>query len=338
MGSLIGVIVPVYNVKPFLRECLDSIVLQEYRNLEIILVDDGSTDGCGSICDAYSETDSRVTVYHTPNRGLSAARNYGLDHLSADVNYVFFADGDDWIEKDAIQKLYAAVKQNNADVGACRYYVERLNGRDKVSSLGHAVVLDGNQILKHFITTGNIDNVAWNKLYRRDLFDSVRYPVGAAFEDVATTYKLLAKAKRVVVIPDLLMHYRTRQNSLSRNYSMKVQIDFWKAHFERLLALSEMFPDPEYLQPLIRDCLSVVNRMWRCYGGFSKEEQRIADPTLEEMQAFVAEHRSNILRERFYSMNHKLTSICAMCRNPLYMRALNRMYRGYLYFERKKWF
>ena len=332
----ISVIVPVYNVKPYLRQCLDSIIGQTYRNLEIIIVDDGSTDGCGAICDEYAARDRRVTVFHTINGGLSAARNHGLEHISENSEFVLFVDSDDWIEKDAVQKLFSAINRYRADIAICRFWVERRGGRGVSSSLDRTVILEKEQILKYFATTPHISNVAWNKLYRRGVFSSIRYPVGRAFEDVATTYKLLAAAGRVVVIPEILFHYRCRHNSISRTYSMNNLLDGWRSGQEKYAALTERVSDPESMQQLIRENLMSVSRMWRCYGGFTETEKKLAASTVEEMRAFVAEHRSEVLKGKSYSMLHKLSCLLVMSKNPVYLWGMNRLYRVYLLVEKRR--
>lgn len=116
---LICLIIPVYNVRPYIKKCLDSVVNQTYKNLNIMIIDDGSTDGSGKICDTFADKYSNITVFHTVNRGLSAARNYGLDHINPETEYIAFIDSDDWMEKDAIQKLYNAASKHNADMVAC---------------------------------------------------------------------------------------------------------------------------------------------------------------------------------------------------------------------------
>ncbi|MDO5139834.1 MAG: glycosyltransferase family 2 protein, partial [Oscillospiraceae bacterium] len=116
---LLSLIIPVYNVRPYLAECLDSAVSQTLKDMEIVIVDDGSTDGCGQICDSYAACDERVTVCHTENKGLAAARNYGLDRICG--KYVAFLDSDDWLEDDALQKLLEAIERHGADIAVCSF-------------------------------------------------------------------------------------------------------------------------------------------------------------------------------------------------------------------------
>lgn len=130
--SLVSLIIPVYNVRLYLKKCLISVVDQTYKNLNVIIIDDGSTDGSGKICDAYADKYSNVTVFHTENKGLSAARNYGLDHINPETEYIAFLDSDDWMEKDAIQKLYDAASKHNhvtyENIMAIRNYVAHESG------------------------------------------------------------------------------------------------------------------------------------------------------------------------------------------------------------------
>lgn len=170
--ALISVIVPIYNVEKWLRDCVKSILNQTYKNLEIILIDDGSTDRCGQICDQFLEKDSRIKVFHKANGGLSDARNYGLSQASG--KYICFVDSDDYIEENMIEKLYLAIRKSDAEVAVCNFlYQYEVLGKtpDPYSyQIEKEKVLTG----KEFILLKNqkcvFCVVAWNKLYRRDVF------------------------------------------------------------------------------------------------------------------------------------------------------------------------
>jgi len=250
---LISVIIPVYNVEPYLRQCLDSVVSQTYDNLSIILVDDGSTDGSGRICDEYALNDPRITVFHTENRGLSAARNKGLDNINCESAYVSFIDSDDWVEIDFIQKMYETAEQHNADIVSCCYMYEpekRLSAK-----VDHEIVLENDEIIAAFIKEKYMGNVVWNKLYKPSHFSYIRYPEGMVYEDIASTYKILGSSKKLVMIPDALIHYRVRHDSISKDYSINNLIDNWKANYEKFIALSAVKSDPECHGYLIRGCI-----------------------------------------------------------------------------------
>lgn len=212
----ISVIIPVYNVFPYIERCLNSVVEQTYSNLEIILINDGSTDGSGEICDKYAGTDKRIHVIHQDNQGLSAARNAGIDNATGD--YIFFCDSDDYLAKDALEKLIKKLKTDNDDITACGIMSICDKGG---TSFVEEVLTDltpgrwsGTQSVIQMMRSNNIYTVAWNKLYKRELFKDIRFPIGVKNEDEATTYKLLYKAKIVSYIPDALYKYFQREASI----------------------------------------------------------------------------------------------------------------------------
>lgn len=174
----ISVIVAVYNIEAYLEKCVRSLRNQTYRNLQIILVDDGATDGCPAICDRLAEEDGRIQVIHKKNGGLSDARNAGI--AAADGEYIAFVDGDDWIETDMYEKLLSAARQFDAPLVVCRYRKIYRN-REVDASTGAAVVFDGQEALESFLMEEDdicIQNAAWNKLYRRELMGGAAFPHG----------------------------------------------------------------------------------------------------------------------------------------------------------------
>lgn len=210
--DMISVIVPVYNVKEYVEKCITSILSQTYSNMEIIIVDDGSTDGSGKICDRLSELDCRIKVIHQENQGLSAARNAGLDMASG--QYIFFCDSDDYIVSDALSKMLLRLKRDHADIVACGI-IKAGKDQDLVSVTDDKPGRwNGYESVIMMMRSNNVCTVAWNKLYRRTLFEGIRYPVGIKNEDESTTYKLLYKANVVSYMPDQLYIYCSRENSI----------------------------------------------------------------------------------------------------------------------------
>lgn len=231
MNNKISVIVPVYNVEPYLRKCVDSILAQTYRNLEVILVDDGSPDGCGAICDKYAKLDSRVRVIHKPNGGLSDARNAGLDICTG--RYVGFVDSDDWIEPDMYETLLALLCQFDADMafGGVADDLERDGTTQtvKVSDYGHTPFAESNvdAMRRYFLGSW----AAWDKLYKTELFDGIRYPVGEINEDEAIVLHLLDRCRRVCYTNQIFYHYMRREggNTITTS-SFSVRKLAWKEH------------------------------------------------------------------------------------------------------------
>ena len=168
---MISVIVPVYNVEPYLRKCLDSIVNQTYRDLEILVIDDGSTDWCGKICDEYAGKDGRIRVFHTENRGLSCARNLGLDNARGE--WIGFVDSDDWIETDMYEVLLKRAEETEADIVECGVLEEHPNRTGKRQEY----LVTGTEAVIMLIHR-ELSNAVWNKLWKKSCFDKIRFPEG----------------------------------------------------------------------------------------------------------------------------------------------------------------
>lgn len=218
--ALISIIIPVYNVEPYLCQCLDSVIGQTYKNLEILIIDDGSTDGSGKICDEYAERDERIKVFHTENRGLSAARNVGLD--KANGKYIVFIDSDDWFELVAIERSVEAASISKVDI-VCFLPIREYKNSSKADIIDprKPIVFSDKEIIKEYCTNSGLGVACWNKLYDTDLLQYVRYPEGRYYEDRATTYQLLLLADRVECIPYVLIQYRARKDNITSHHDYK---------------------------------------------------------------------------------------------------------------------
>lgn len=208
----ISVIIPVYNVEKFLRECLDSVINQSYKDLEIILIDDGSQDKSGAICDEYALKDQRIKVFHKENGGLSSARNYGLDNMSGD--FFTFVDSDDVISNCFIQTLYANLISSGASVSVCAYKTFSDNLKESDAILDKKVeILSGSEALFK-ILSGSINfTVAWGKLYKTENFGALRFPVGKNNEDEFYVNEICL-AEKWVFTSEELYYYRFNQNGI----------------------------------------------------------------------------------------------------------------------------
>lgn len=236
MEPLISVIVPVYRVERYLKRCVDSILAQTYPNMEVLLVDDGSPDRCPEICEEYARRFSNIRVIHQQNKGLSGARNTGIDQAKGE--YLAFVDSDDVISPYFLEKLYQALKENDADLSQCRW--EYMHGdvlKEAYRPDASTEVFSGRRMLANlYIQTGAYYVVAWNKLYKRQLFETIRYPQGQIHEDEATTYRVFDLCKKAVVVDNALYGYYVGGGgtSITRNgFSMK-KLDWCKANEERV--------------------------------------------------------------------------------------------------------
>lgn len=244
----ISVIVPVYNVEPYLSRCIDSVLNQTYRNFELILVDDGSPDNCGKICDEYAEKFSNIVVIHKENGGLSDARNKGIDWAikKSDSEFITFIDSDDWVHPDYLKFLYEGIETSNCNISICKYAVaDNYNGR-------FCELLYKQKVLtpEEFWVFDQVNaTVAWGKLYKKSLFSDIKFPFGKLHEDEFTTYRLLFKCEKIVMLVNELYFYYQNQNGIMKSswspkhidkiYAFQNQVHFFKNNsFEKAYIFS----------------------------------------------------------------------------------------------------
>ena len=239
---LISVIVPVYKVEPYLDKCISSIVNQTYRNLEIILVDDGSPDNCPAMCDKWAEKDSRIRVIHKTNGGLSDARNAGMAIATGEL--MTFVDSDDWIAPDMYEHLYQRLAEDNSDIAACGV---QMVWEDKTPS--RMLMRDGNCILNQeeamqaIIEESWLKQPVWYKLYKTELVRDILFPVGKYHEDVFWSYQAVGRAQRVSVSDHIGYYYLQRGGSImGAGYSLK-RLDAVEAKVQRCAYIQEQFPE-----------------------------------------------------------------------------------------------
>lgn len=226
---------------PYLKPCVNSILNQKYRNLEIILIDDGSTDGSGNVCDEYERNDSRITVIHKRNGGLSDARNAGLDLACGE--YISFIDSDDWLSLDAYEVLYKRIKRYHADI-ICFGMIELYEKSEKALYLPRVSgYMDTQEALKKLMTGNECGPSVCNKIFKRSVFEKIRFPKGKISEDIAVTYRLFDHAGRIDFAAECFYYYRHRKNSITTAaYSMEhlVIADYAK---EMIQYMKHVHPD-----------------------------------------------------------------------------------------------
>lgn len=236
---MISVIVPIYNVENYLEDCINSILNQSYKELEIILVDDGSPDSCGKICDKYSKKDSRITVIHKENGGLSDARNTGID--AANGEYLSFVDSDDLLHKDFYLTLFNILIDNNSDISMCNFLKftnEKVN--DKFIKNPTIKTISNIDALNDLYTNKYVNYiVACNKLYKATLFKNLKFPLGKIHEDEFTIPKILFKANKISIIEEELYYYRQTPNSIMNSQFNISNLDFLEAIDDRLSFITE---------------------------------------------------------------------------------------------------
>lgn len=238
----ISVIVPVYNVEKYLERCLNSIVNQSYKNLEILLIDDGSKDLSSEICDEFSKSDNRIKVIHKENEGVAKARNVGLDMATGE--YIAFVDSDDYIDLNMFEILMNNMKNTNADISMCDFISTGSSNEKSVIS-SNVCELSSFEALAHLYVDKDISFVSlWGKIFKKEIFNGVRLPLLTCGEDNAVLYKILYKSNKVVYSPSQLYKYYQRENSAVHTFDessandfdlFNVQMKYWKDKNEPVL-------------------------------------------------------------------------------------------------------
>ncbi|KNY26828.1 glycosyltransferase family 2 protein [Pseudobacteroides cellulosolvens] len=240
MNNLVSVIIPVYKVEEYLNRCVKSVLAQTYRNLEVILVNDGSPDCCGEMCDGFAKIDRRVRVIHKKNGGLSDARNAGVEIASGE--YLTFLDSDDWVHEEYIEKLYNLLISTESDIAACNFI--RTSREDISLNTSNIEIHEFSNIEALEQLTGKFYVplvVAWGKIYHKDLFRTIRYPVGKVHEDEYIAHHLLFKAKKVVFTTEQMLYYWQRKDSITGvGFNVSNRIYATHAIIERAAFLNEV--------------------------------------------------------------------------------------------------
>lgn len=240
MSYIVSVIIPVYNVKEYLRRCVNSVLNQSYKKLQIIMIDDGSTDGSEIICDEFKTQDSRVEVVHKTNGGLSDARNVGTAFANGD--FVFYLDSDDYLENNAIESLVNIQEKYNCDIVLSNYYYTYEDHEDVAEcEFDEITVLESKDAMEALVT-GKIQNFAWGKLINRKIALRCIFPYGKLFEDVFWFHNVLNECSSVAILNWPIVHYRQRSNSISFNFNIS-NLDILEGFKGRKNFLDTNYPD-----------------------------------------------------------------------------------------------
>ena len=230
-APLISVIIPVYKTEKYLEDCIRSVTEQTYRNLEIILIDDGSPDRCGQMCDDAAQRDSRIVVIHKENGGLSSARNAGLDRCRGE--YCAFLDSDDCFEPDMIEYLYDGIVRHQADISVCGFKKVKDDGIELDNAFSTETVLAGRAGLEVLAVDEEIGSHFCNKLFRKSMLGEIRFPYGRVYEDIAIMHEVFARAEKVVCLPECKYMYRIHDGSTSFVMNSRWSYGLFRAFADR---------------------------------------------------------------------------------------------------------
>ena len=312
---LISIIVPIYNVEKYLEKCIDSILCQTYTNFELILVDDGSPDSCGKICDTYKEKDSRIIVIHKENGGLSSARNAGLDIAKGE--YIGFVDSDDYVEPFMYAELLNAVLKDKCKLAVCNinYVFEDGKVITKVKNASNKIFKFEDAILE-MNTYRLFDMGAWSKLYHRSLFDEIRFPERKLSEDFYIMYKIFDKAQKVTYVAKSCYNYLQRKNSITKN--KKINHDFASAAYEQMIYLDEKYPELEVVAHT-----SYASSILTVYDFYLKNRVECSRETKKQFIGIVKENMSFIKKAGYLSkakrIQFRLFIVCPRIYNLVFV-------------------
>lgn len=248
----ISIIAPVYQVEKYIGQCIESVINQTFKNFELILIDDGSKDKSGNICDEYAKRDKRIHVVHTENKGAASARNRGLDLATG--KYIAFVDGDDYLAENMLDKLYKVITQENCDVVVCDFLNLHANPDKDFSLQLSDSKVSGREILSHLKNQKNygVWTIVWNKLYKKEILKDLRFPEGKYFEDEIFSDQLYLRCNEVQVISDVLYYHRVLETSTMNTQKIRNYLDLIDAFQLRInLYLENRLPDDEVYKVLI---------------------------------------------------------------------------------------
>ena len=303
MYPLISIVVPIYNVENFLDRCVQSIVSQTYRNLEILLIDDGSPDNSSEIAECWMKKDSRIKVYHKKNGGLSDARNYGLDRANGE--YIAFVDSDDYIEPEMYETLMAAIRESNVELACCGRFYTRGDSNSPSRSLPVRKVLSRKDAIKELLNNGCIEEAAWDKLYSRELWSDLRFPINEINEDIVVTPQIIAKCSGIVHVGKPFYHYCYNGSSITKSgYNSKKDVMF--RHMEELsVYVNKNFPEEaKYV-----DVLKAKYAMTTLFAIVLAQEEKKFPKSYKKYQKILRESYGTMLKCENFSNKQKLEAL-----------------------------
>jgi len=317
--SKISVVVPVYNVEKYLRRCLDSVLSQTFHDLEIIVVDDGSTDQSGVICDEYAKCDSRVRVIHKENGGLSSARNCGIEKATSP--YIGFIDSDDYIKEDMYEVLYNTITGQDSDVAMCNL-IHCYDGEAADTPVDEEVLyLNSEEAIKMVFEAKKTSVTAVNKLYKKEIFEEIRYPIGKLSEDAFVIVEILMKAKKIVYTSAQEYYYVHRRNSITSSGFKERDLNVIEAYEKNLALIRKNYPQLESLgkMRLIWAHFYVIDKMYQ-------SNMDLKNAHFCQVRKVIKNNLFFILNNKEFTISRKI-AICVLCINKRWYSFFVKAYR-----------
>lgn len=314
-NELISIIVPVYNVERYLEKCVNSIINQTYKNLEIILVDDGATDSSGNMCDELAKSDNRIKVYHKENGGLSDARNYGVERATGD--YIGFVDSDDYIDSEMYEELYEAIKKENVDVVECNLKIIYPDRVELFTEQKYYNVYTKQEYLEEYLKIEKIFGSACVRLIKSDIAKKLKFPVGKLYEDTYYAYDLIEKVDRYVIMNNPYYNYLMRENSITNTKFnprifdlIEIVEKFRKTTYENYPGLKEA-----------ADCRKMY-AYFSVLNSILLEENYRDNEYYSEILSYFKRNYISLLKNKYINRNRKLSVILIKLNIDLYRKVL----------------
>lgn len=317
MNPKISIIVPVYKVEKYIHKCIDSILNQTFEDFELILVDDGSPDKCGEICDEYAKKDNRVVVIHKENGGLSSARNAGIDISTGE--YIGFIDSDDYIEVDMYELLYSLCEEHSCDIASCSsiiYFQDRI-----VVNGGHKLEIHNKKEAMKTMLNGKLyDEVVWVKLFKKSVIGKIRFPEGRIYEDTSFTYKVIHNSQKIATIGEAKYNYIKHDGSIMNTATKSINTDAIIAYKEMYDFIKDRYPELLSLVTLklSNSCLVILNNIIES-NNFSENKFKYY-----ETAKFLNSYFKKTITLKEYPRNLKIL-LLALKINPIIYKYLIRM-------------
>lgn len=312
MKPKISVVLPIYNVEKYLETCVKAMTGQTYQNLEIILVDDGSPDGCPALCDELAKTDERICVLHKENGGLSDARNAGTQIATGE--YITFVDSDDVVTDTYVEYLYSLIEKYGCDMSLCTHTVVFEDGKKIPYGDGTDEMLDAKECLRRMLYHDVIDTSAWAKLYRTDMAREILYPKGKLFEDIGTTYRFFLASGKIACGYQSQYFYMQRQNSIVSGEFNPHKLDLLEMTDKMAEDVEKVYPDlaQAVLRRRVYARFSTLNQMLDV-DGYKKER--------DEIISFIKAHKREIMADEHAPGRDKMAMRMLSMGYPVYRMA-----------------
>lgn len=318
MEPKISIILPVYNVEKYLERCVESLINQTHKNIEIILVDDGSKDNSGKLCDELAQRDSRIVVYHKENGGLSDARNYGIDKSTSD--YVGFVDSDDFVDEDMYEILLANLLKYDSEISFCRLNDVYNDEIKKDNTENNPYLMTSEQAIKMVLEAKIFSVTAVNKLYKKSLFDQIRFDKGKIAEDAFIMVDLLSRCEKIAATEAKKYYYMHRENSITTQKFTPKFLNVIEAYEKNAKIVSDKYPDLKY-QADTRICWAyfyVLDRLLK--------DEEYKDEKLEtELIQYLKYHKKFILSNSLFNAKRKVSFVALLINKNLYKTILKRV-------------